>query len=72
MTEDGSTILKAGIDVAIHLRGKHFPGRIAKVLKNGRQVDGVEGVGAGEGYQLELTDGSIVSPKKVTPAALEV
>ena len=68
MTEDGSTILRTGIDVAIHLHGRHFPGRIAKVLKDGHEVDGIEWVGSsGKGYQLELTDGSIVPTGVVTP-----
>ena len=67
MTES-TTLLKNGIDVAVHFPGKHFPGRIARVLKNGQQVDGVEWVGSsGEGYELELTDGSIVPTGVVTP-----
>ena len=67
MTEDGSTILKSGTDVAIILPDKSFPGRIAKVLKNGLEITAVEWVGAGEGYELELTDGTVISTRVVVP-----
>ena len=67
MTEDGSTILKPGVDVAIVLPDRSFPGRIAKVLKNGQQIDEIEWVGAGEGYELELTDGTVISTRVVVP-----
>ncbi len=67
MTEDGSTILKPGVDVAIVLPDRSFPGRIAKVLKDGQQIDEIEWVGAGAGYELVLTDGTVVPTGVVVP-----
>ena len=68
MTEDGSTtVLRRGVDVAVVLPGKSFPGRISRILKNGKEISEIEWVGAGECYELVLTDGTVVPTGVVVP-----
>jgi len=65
---DDSTLITTGTDVAVHSNGKHFPGRVKRVLRNGKEVESVEWVGSsGKGFELELSTGAIVKPKDTTP-----
>jgi len=67
VTDDGSTMLRRGVDVAVVLPDKSFPGRIFRILHNGKEIDEIEWVGAGEGHDLVLTDGTVISTGVVVP-----
>ena len=62
------TLLRKGADVAVNLPTVPiFPGRVAKVLKDGNEISELEWVG-GEEVELVLTTGQVVSSNDVVPA----
>ena len=64
MDED---LIQIGGDVSLHTGDRIIPGRISKILKNGKPVESCDWPAEDETYSLVLTTGDVVSLDQIFP-----